>query len=683
MLRTPNLDDQRFADIVEEAVKSIPYIYPEWTDHNAHDPGITMLELFAWYKEMQQYHLNCSTSKAMDMYIKLLGMRRVDIEPAKAVVALEKLDQSLQVHAGDEMVVTGGTTFTFDKDGVYGLTRVRHLVLEGRTRTDLSELVLHDHLKISVFREQGARLWLGVEHDEPLEQLEMFISLADDYPVRRNPFEAGQAPGKRVRITGADGAELSTVLDETYALSMSGRLVLNVAGQKDSDAMGMGQMLWICIELVDAGCEELPELTGVSSCFAGITQANHLVRHTDETLAGRHIEVPRKGLLEHEGKCLMLARDEWGWRQVPAISYHADAVTADVDFDLAQDGEPNVRAVFYEEWMAPYLTADGAGESGFAWPLPMNEQLPDAARIGVMGLCDTRGGRRYEKWEYTLALDELTPFDKCYEFDPEAAALRFGDNIRGEIAPKGKDALILTDYAITLADQGRFPVRQELQLGQRTITARAVAFVDGKARESTDAVRARLMKRLKGVSRAVTEQDYADIAKKTPGLRVMQAGAIAGYDAQTGRESASCVSVAVLPYSKEVYPEPDANFIKQVKKKMDAVRPICTQVKVVPPLYIRLNISATVFAAHGVGDVQSAVGSALHAYFRPTQEKWLLGERILEADIAGVIGSVPGVLGVKNLTITADSARAGRTAAGDILLPLHALPCLGTLEIYK
>ena len=50
MLRTENLDDQTFAEIVEEAVKSIPTVFPEWTDHNAHDPGITLQELFAWYK---------------------------------------------------------------------------------------------------------------------------------------------------------------------------------------------------------------------------------------------------------------------------------------------------------------------------------------------------------------------------------------------------------------------------------------------------------------------------------------------------------------------------------------------------------------------------------------------------------------------------------------------------------
>ena len=41
------------------------------------------------------------------------------------------------------------------------------------------------------------------------------------------------------------------------------------------------------------------------------------------------------------------------------------------------------------------------------------------------------------------------------------------------------------------------------------------------------------------------------------------------------------------------------------------------------------------------------------------------------------------MLGVKTIMMTAESARAGRSAAGDILLPPHALPLLGALEVYR
>ena len=47
-LAAPKLDDRLFQDLVEEAKKRIPHYTSEWTDHNVSDPGITLLELFAW-----------------------------------------------------------------------------------------------------------------------------------------------------------------------------------------------------------------------------------------------------------------------------------------------------------------------------------------------------------------------------------------------------------------------------------------------------------------------------------------------------------------------------------------------------------------------------------------------------------------------------------------------------------
>jgi hypothetical protein len=47
-LQAPKLDDRRFEDIVSEAKTLIPRYAPAWTDHNESDPGITMIQLFAW-----------------------------------------------------------------------------------------------------------------------------------------------------------------------------------------------------------------------------------------------------------------------------------------------------------------------------------------------------------------------------------------------------------------------------------------------------------------------------------------------------------------------------------------------------------------------------------------------------------------------------------------------------------
>ena len=43
MLNARNLDDQTYEQIVRTAEGRLPWLCPAWTDHNAHDPGITIL----------------------------------------------------------------------------------------------------------------------------------------------------------------------------------------------------------------------------------------------------------------------------------------------------------------------------------------------------------------------------------------------------------------------------------------------------------------------------------------------------------------------------------------------------------------------------------------------------------------------------------------------------------------
>lgn len=53
-----NLDDRTFDDLVEELQALIPRYAPDWTDRNTSDPGIMLMELFAWLSESQIYRIN-------------------------------------------------------------------------------------------------------------------------------------------------------------------------------------------------------------------------------------------------------------------------------------------------------------------------------------------------------------------------------------------------------------------------------------------------------------------------------------------------------------------------------------------------------------------------------------------------------------------------------------------------
>jgi hypothetical protein len=90
-INLPNLDDRTFSDLMEEALARIPAHAPEWTNHNPSDPGITILELFAFLTEMLIYRLNRVTEENKLAFLKLLN------EPKWKYNKTKTLDQNIQV----------------------------------------------------------------------------------------------------------------------------------------------------------------------------------------------------------------------------------------------------------------------------------------------------------------------------------------------------------------------------------------------------------------------------------------------------------------------------------------------------------------------------------------------------------------------------------------------------------
>lgn len=83
-LPTVNLDDRRFQDLVDEAKRRIPTYCPEWTDHNVSDPGVALVELFAWMTELLLYRVNQVPDKVYVKFLELLGTR---LAPPRAALA--------------------------------------------------------------------------------------------------------------------------------------------------------------------------------------------------------------------------------------------------------------------------------------------------------------------------------------------------------------------------------------------------------------------------------------------------------------------------------------------------------------------------------------------------------------------------------------------------------------------
>ena len=106
----PNLDDRRWADLVEEGRALIPVYAPEWTDHNVHDPGITFLELLAGVTEMDMFQLNRIPDRHKRKFLALAGFDVRGPQPAHTVLAfaLKKGSGPLALPAGTALATRDG-----------------------------------------------------------------------------------------------------------------------------------------------------------------------------------------------------------------------------------------------------------------------------------------------------------------------------------------------------------------------------------------------------------------------------------------------------------------------------------------------------------------------------------------------------------------------------------------------
>jgi predicted phage baseplate assembly protein len=100
-----SLDDRRFQDLVNEARLRITQSCPEWTEHNVSDPGITLVELFAWMTEMLIYRVNRIPDK---LHVALLELLGIDLEPPTA--ATTDIRFRLAAPPEEAVLIPGGET---------------------------------------------------------------------------------------------------------------------------------------------------------------------------------------------------------------------------------------------------------------------------------------------------------------------------------------------------------------------------------------------------------------------------------------------------------------------------------------------------------------------------------------------------------------------------------------------
>src|SRR5258705_2586817 len=104
-LQIPNLDNRTYQELLDQTLARIPVHNPEWTNFNKSDPGVTLLELFAFLTENLLYRANLIPERNRVKFLQLLG---VPLRPASSAIGLASFTndrgplQTITLNAGLE-----------------------------------------------------------------------------------------------------------------------------------------------------------------------------------------------------------------------------------------------------------------------------------------------------------------------------------------------------------------------------------------------------------------------------------------------------------------------------------------------------------------------------------------------------------------------------------------------------
>ena len=165
-LPNSNLDDRTFQDLVDECILRIPRYCPEWTNYNPGDPGITLVELFAWLTDQMLLRFNQIPRRNYVTFLEMLGIRLQAAAPARTELTfyLSAAQPSIyEIAAGTEVATIRTETeeavvFSTDQTLRIGQPQITHFL--SAAEAENKPFLLRDRLT-NIWTEQQDGQWFG------------------------------------------------------------------------------------------------------------------------------------------------------------------------------------------------------------------------------------------------------------------------------------------------------------------------------------------------------------------------------------------------------------------------------------------------------------------------------------------------------------------------------------------
>lgn len=614
-LTAPNLDDMQYADIVSQALTLIPRYTPEWTNFNNSDPGMTLVQLFAWMAEILIYRIN----QVPDLnYIKFLQLLGIELNPAQPAVAnltfgLARPDLSYAIVPQGTQVAaassTGGQPLVFETDTSLVAIGPAIGAIQSYDGLSYTNVFSRNNVAGQYFYpfgqnpQPGSALLLGFTTNAafPVQQIDLAVALYDNM-LAPQVMECGGALPPPATIVweywdGSEWAAVNMISDGTRAFSQNGHVLFNGPSMLQPAPMGIvtASYCWIRARVVATSYEMPPQL---ASILTNTVQATQAVTITDEILGGSD-GTPNQTFTTANNPICQLP--------TPLTVTNSDGTTATVT--------------------SLELTVD-EGEGPMVW-----QQVEDFFASG--------------------------PDDPNYVLDNNTGVVTFGDGVHGRIPgvnlTSPTDNIVASSYRYGGGSAGNLPAGSITQIQTSVPSISSVtnyaASQGGTDEESVDDAKLRAPLALQSNSRAVTDSDFEYMATQAPGGNVARANALPLYhpDFPNG-QIPGVVTVVVVPNSTAANPTPNQTTLQAVCQYLDANRLLTTEVYVMGPTYRMIQVLASVVVQAGsdLATVQNNAVAALNTFFSPLQggpdgTGWPFGGTIYYSDVYRILLGIGGV----------------------------------------
>ncbi|MDQ0110997.1 putative baseplate assembly protein [Paenibacillus harenae] len=681
MLPRLPLDDRSFAEIVQHSRRLIPKRVPEWTDENAHDPGMTFIELFAWLTEMQRYFISRVPDKNRRKFLDLLGVAPADTQSAEAVIQFTNvtaptiLPRGTKLMAEDQMFETDATV------KLVPLSLDRIVTRTEREANDVTASNVHADVVYYAFgadAKQSSKLYVSFDRElAPGELVTLNIELMQpgkDTQERHasellDPLHAAAAitPSSRLswKVYGYDEQSeaeawlpLDIVQDETLHLTLSGKITFRAGAPMRTVTVHPSSdraRYWICCTLEESGYEMPPRIRQMMLHTTMAVQRDTLCEVIDLPYnGGDQTSIVSDTYLSVYGKTRVQVQNidfSWTyWKEEDPLVSKAGGFQQDsklytvkrsagrdyleVRFGGSEGGvmpEPGqmIRIIAstpkFDQLRMIGRSNGLPGQSFDVYDVPCKKK--DAIKLQV-GESDASGELRWFDWTRVDDFDHSGPGDRHYVYDPIGRRIYFGNGERGAIpASCREENICLIGCLLGGGERGNVKPGlitewvNDVQAQYGIKVDNPFYAAGGSEAETLAETLQRAQAELKRTFRAVTDEDYETIARETPGAAVARVQAIPlykpGLSDYPRERAAGQVSVVVVPYSLSETPTPSAGFLQTVRKHIDSRRLITTEVHVIPPVYIKVTVHAVVVVEPQFIDEGERLVEQLRRLLRP------------------------------------------------------------------